>query len=145
MVVVVFQALGVSPEEAAWRKLAAWAEPLGLLADPGQHPIYGYNNPPPEAVQPEYGYELWIEIDPDMPVPAELCRQEFAGGRYAATTCRLVGDPLGTLPDVWQMLLHWVQASPYRWSGTHELEHLVNPGAGDGDLVLELLLPIDED
>ena len=59
----------------------------------------------------------------------------------------VVFQALGVSPEeaVWQMLLRWVQASPYRWSGTHELEHLVNPGAGDGDLVLELLLPIDED
>ena len=57
----------------------------------------------------------------------------------------LTGDPLGPVPNVWQMLSKWVQASPHRWRRTHELERIVNPGAPDSDLVLELYLPIEED
>jgi DNA gyrase inhibitor GyrI len=145
MCVAVAQAVGPSPEEAVWRKLVAWAEPAGLLADPASHPIFGFNNPPPEPGQDDYGYEVWIQIEPDMPVAGGLERKEFAGGRYAVTTCRLHDDPSGCLPDVWQKLLTWVEASSYRWRRTHELEHLVNPGADEQDLVLELLLPIEEE
>ncbi len=145
MCVAVAQAVGPSPEESAWRKLAAWAEPAGLFADPAAHPIFGYNNPPPEPTRPDYGYELWIKIESEVPIPAGLERKEFSGGRYAVTSCRLHDDPLGSLPDVWQMLLKWVQARSYRWRRTHELERLVNPGAAERDLVLELFLPIEDD
>jgi len=34
MCVAVAQAVGPSPEEAAWGKVAAWAEVPGLFADP---------------------------------------------------------------------------------------------------------------
>jgi len=145
MCVAVAQAVGASPEEAAWRKLAAWAEPAGLFDDPSAHPIFGYNNPPPEPGRRDYGYEVWIKVDPAMPIPAGLQRKEFPGGWYAVTSCRLLGDPLGPVPNVWQMLLKWVEASSHRWRRTHELERVVNPGAPESELVLELYLPIEED
>lgn len=145
MSVAVTQAVGSSPEEAALRKLAAWADPAGLFDDPSAHPLFGYNNPPPEPDRPDYGYELWIKVDPAMPIPAGLQRKEFPGGWYAVTSCRLLGDPLGPVPNVWQMLLKWVEASSHRRRCTHELERVVNPGAPDSELILALYLPIEEE
>jgi DNA gyrase inhibitor GyrI len=144
MSVATAQVTSAHPEADAWAKLAAWAEPAGLLADTAAHPVFGFNNPPPEPGRPEYGYEFWIKIDRDTPVAAGIERREFPGGRYAVTNCRLVADPRGAVPEVWQQLLQWTEQHGYRWRQTHELEHLVNPGAPEEDMVLELLLPIED-
>jgi DNA gyrase inhibitor GyrI len=145
MSVIAAQVTSAHPETDAWRKLAAWAEPAGLLKDPAAHPLFGFNNPPPEPNQPLYGYEVWIQVDPETAVVSGLERKEFSGGRYAVTTCQLYGDPHGPVPEVWQQLLGWSEEHGYRWRHTHELERLVNPEAPEQDLVLELYLPIEED
>lgn len=145
MSVVAAQVTSAHPEADAWSKLAAWAEPAGLFQDPAAHPLFGFNNPPPEPKEPLYGYEVWIRVPPDTAPGAGLERKEFPGGRYAVTTCQLHWDPRGPVPKVWQQLLRWSEEHGYRWRHTHELERLVNPDAPERDLVLELYLPIEED
>ena len=145
MSVVAAQVTSPHPEDDAWRKLAAWAVPAGLLDDPAAHPIFGFNNPPPEPDLPTYGYEFWIKVDPDTPEAPGLERKEFPGGRYAVAICRLHDDPHGTMPEVWQQLLEWSEENGYHWRHTHELERLVNPGVPQEDIELELYLPIEED
>ncbi len=145
MSVIAAQVTSAHPETDAWNKLTAWAEPAGLLKDSAAHPVFGFNNPPPEPGQPMYGYEIWIEVDADTPAVSGLERKEFPGGRYAVTTCQLHGDPHGPVPQVWQQLVRWSDEHGYRWRHTHELERLVNPDASEEDFVLELYLPIEED
>jgi DNA gyrase inhibitor GyrI len=145
MSVVAAQATSDHPEEDAWGKLAAWAEPAGLFEDPAALAVFGFNNPPPEPDQSSYGYEFWIEVDPATPSVPNLERKEFPGGRFAVTTCRLHADPRGSVPEVWQRLLKWIEEHGYRWRHTHELERLVNPGAPQEDIELELYLPIEQD
>ena len=81
MSVVTSQGTGPNPEEDAWRKLAAWAEPAGLLAAHAAHAVFGFNNPPPEAGKPTYGYEFWIKVDPSLPDVPGLGRSEYPGRR----------------------------------------------------------------
>jgi DNA gyrase inhibitor GyrI len=145
MSVIAAQVTSAQPEADAWSKLAAWAEPAGLLKDPAAHPLFGFNNPSPEPDKPMYGYEVWIRVDPGTAAVSGLERKGFPGGRYAVTTCRLHGDPHGSLPEVWQQLVKWTEEHGYRWRPTHELEHLLNPDAPERELVLELYLPIEED
>ena len=139
-----FHAFGQAPERDAWEKARAWAEPRGLLDSAEKHPVFGFNNPSPTKGQTEYGYEFWIRIESDMQVD-DIKTIEFPGGTYAVTTCKVIGDPLGPVPHVWQMLSKWVEGSSHRWRCTHELERIVNPGAPESDLVIELYLPIEED
>ncbi|MCU0521725.1 MAG: AraC family transcriptional regulator, partial [Anaerolineae bacterium] len=42
-----FHGFGEGPEGIAWAKLAAWAEPRGLLDYTEAHRIFGFNNPNP--------------------------------------------------------------------------------------------------
>jgi len=144
MCVASFHAFGKTPERDAWEKARAWAEPRGLLDNMEEHPVFGFNNPSPTKGQTEYGYEFWIRIESDMQVD-DIKTIEFPGGTYVVTSCKVIGDPLGPVPNVWQMLLKWVEANSHRWRRTHELERIVNPGAPESDLVLELYLPIEED
>ncbi|NIM49048.1 MAG: hypothetical protein GTO22_07285 [Gemmatimonadales bacterium] len=144
MRVATTRALGNSPEDEAWEKLRAWAEPRGLLDDLQRHPVYGYNNPPPVPGRPDYGYEFWIKVDPDAEPEGDVELKDFGGGRYAVTSCRLHGDPEGSVPEVWQKLLGWVESSGHTWRHTHELEGLLNPEAPHEQILLDLYLPIEE-
>ena len=74
---------GPSPEAAALKKLAAWAGPRGLLAEPGRPRIFGFNNPNPSPGSPNYGYEFWLVVGPEVEATAEAPVLEFEGGLYA--------------------------------------------------------------
>ncbi len=140
MRVVWVREVGQNPEQEAWSKLRAWAEPRGLLSQPEAHPVFGFNNPPAAPGTSEYGYEMWIAAEAE---PGEgLAIKEFPGGLYATTCCRVIGG-VG-VPATWKALLRWVHTSRYAWRRTtHELERITSPTASEQDLVLKLYLPIE--
>jgi DNA gyrase inhibitor GyrI len=132
-----------TPERDAWEKMRAWAESQGLLEDIDKHPVFGFNNPNPSPHQKEYGYEFWIRVEPNIKPEGEIEVKDFAGGLYAVTTCKLFGDPSGTVQEIWKKLWVWVQSSDYQWRRTHELEKLQDPTASAAEMVLDLYLPIE--
>lgn len=144
---------GESPEGAAWRKLATWAAPRGLLADPAAHPVFGFDNPPPAAAGDIDGYEFWIRVDPDMPPDKSpddgpdsgIVFKGFDGGLYAVITCAVRGDPWQTITAAWQRLEAWLGNSQYAFGSHQHLEKHRNPGAPLRDLVLDLYCPIQKD
>ncbi len=139
------RAVSEAPERDAWGKLRTWAEPRDLLDDDDRHPIFGFNNPNPTRGRADYGYELWIKVEPDLEPSAEVQTMDFAGGLYAVTECKLNGDPKGSVPEVWKALWEWTKSSEYSWrQDTHELERVINPRADEADIVLELYLPIEQ-
>jgi DNA gyrase inhibitor GyrI len=144
MLAVAAHAVSATPEQDAWAKLLPWARAAGLLEHPESHPVFGYNNPPPEPGERAYGYELWIRVEDRPEVPPELRFRRYRGGRFAVTRCRLHRDPHGTVPEVWQKLLAWVQQSPHTWRRAHEMERVCNPGVAEEELELELYLPIED-
>lgn len=135
-------ASGAVPETEAWRRLRAWATPKGLFVDFDQHPIFGFNNPPPSPDRKGYGYELWIRVAGPEEGEKDVVFKEFEGGLFAVTPCRLQGDP--DIGSTWRMLWDWAQVGPYRWRRSQELEKVLNPNAPEDKLVLELYLPIEE-
>ena len=137
------RAEGEAPEAEALARLRSWGEPKGLLKDTKAHPVFGFNNPSPTPGKREYGYEFWIRVDPGMDSDAEVEVKDFDGGLYAATPCKLMDDPQGSVLQVWHKLLEWVQASSYNWRKTHELEGLRDPYASEADVVLDLYLPVE--
>jgi DNA gyrase inhibitor GyrI len=132
---------GRQPEDAAWNKLVAWAGPRGLLADPEKHRIYGFNNPDPMPGSPNYGYEFWIDVDPQMPpgVDGEATIKDVAGGLYAVTRFEGPGE---TMPPVWQRLVMWAENSRYRMAAQQCLEKHIS--VSGNLLVLDLMLPVEE-
>ena len=127
------------PEAEAWARLKAWADPKGLLRDPQQHPVYGFNNPSPSLDRKEYGYEFWIRVGPEAVAEGPVEVKEVAGGKFAVTTHR--GFPN---PEVWKQLWAWVHNSSYRWRKTHELERIHDPLAPENEAVFDLYLPIED-
>jgi DNA gyrase inhibitor GyrI len=142
MRVALFRALSASPERDAWGMLQQWAGPKGLLSNLTAHPVFGFNNPAPSPHTQKYGYEFWIRVSPDAQSEGGIAVKDFPGGLYAVTTCRLQGDPAGSIGDVWTALWEWTQTSPYRWRPNHELEKPHNPLAAATDMVFDLYLPI---
>jgi DNA gyrase inhibitor GyrI len=126
------------PETEAWERLKAWAEPRGLLKDPRQHPVFGFNNPGPSPDRKEYGYEFWIRVGQEVTSEGAVDVREMAGGRFAVMTHRGYPTPL-----VWKQLWDWVQGSSYRWRKTHELERIHDPLALKTEVVFDLYLPIE--
>lgn len=133
-----------SPEHDAIEKLVAWAEPKGLLDDQETHRVFGFNNPDPSPGSPNYGYEFWIVIGPDMEPEGEIKAKEFPGGLYAVTRCEVSGDAYDVIPATWKQLVTWLENSKYR-SGTHQwLEEHLSPIGVAEDFVLDLYMPIIE-
>jgi DNA gyrase inhibitor GyrI/DNA-binding HxlR family transcriptional regulator len=143
------QAISETPENDAWAKMRAWAEPLGLLEDLEKHPVFGFNNLNPSPGRKEYGYEFWIRVEPDIEPEGEITIEEFRGGLYAVTTCRLKEEleseffqKEGYL-ESWKKLVDWVDSSKYR-QGKHQcLERAHDPNAAAEELVLDLYYPIE--
>jgi hypothetical protein len=61
---------GESPEPQAWEKILAFAEAKGL--DPGEARFFGFNNPSPSPGSPNYGYEQWMTVGPDVEGEEEI-------------------------------------------------------------------------
>lgn len=135
------RAFGRSPEQAAWGLLSGWAKPAGLLDDPINHPVFGFNNPPPATDTPEYGYEFWVAVDPETRPPEGIGVKDVEGGVYAVTSCRLGPE----MTQSWKALLRWVHTSQHTWRrNAHELERVRNPLASPDGVVVDLYLPVEE-
>lgn len=135
-----FHGFGPNPEQLAAQKLAAWAEPRGYLAEPARRRIFGFNNPSPSAGSPNYGYEFWIVVGPEVEPTAEVPVLAFSGGLYAVTRCQGVED----IGPTWGRLVQWLADSPYGHAEHQWLEEHLNPGfvASDEEMLLDLYLPI---
>ena len=129
-----------SPETEAWKKLEAWASAKGLLNQPG-HRIFGFNNPSPSAGSPNYGYEFWITVGPEVQPEGEIKVKDFKGGRYAVAHCK-VDDPWQDIPGTWQKLVAWVEQSAHH-TATHQwLEEHFSMSQHPEAFELDLYLPI---
>jgi DNA gyrase inhibitor GyrI len=134
---------GPSPERQAWEKLMAWAKPKGLLDDLERHRIFGFNNPNPSPGSPNYGYEFWIVVGPDVEPEGEVRVEEFSGGLYAVTRCKGVGN----ITRTWHQLGTWCENSKYKQGGHQWLEEHLGPldtSLDENELLLDLYCPIAE-
>lgn len=142
MRVVSFHAFGPSPELDAAAKLTAWAKPKGYLDNPEKHRIFGFNNPNPSVESPNYGYEFWIQVEPDTDPGEDITVKEFEGGLYAVTRCYSVE----TITATWMKLAEWVNNSKYSFGAREMLEEHVGPFPFDvsEDFTLDLYCSIRE-
>ena len=133
---------GAQPESLAWDKLMTWAEPRGLLKSQPAPRIFGFNNPSPTPGNPNYGYEFWITVSPEVTSDDSATVRDFPGGLYAVTRCQGVD----TISSTWQQLVAWLETSPYK-SARHQWleEHITStPDLNPEALVLDLYMPVKE-
>lgn len=136
---------GESPELEATEKLTAWAKSKGYLDNLVEHRIFGFNNPSPSPGSPNYGYELWMVVDPDVEPEGDVEMKDFPGGLYAVKHCVISGDAYEIIPATWKELVMWRENSPYK-SGSHQwLEEHLQIESGQTEVwALDLYLPLEE-
>lgn len=135
--VAVGYGFGASPEEQAWQKLLDWAKRKGLLENVKAQRFFGFNNPDPSPGSPNYGYEQWMTVGPDVQPEGEIKFKEFPGGLYAVMHCEGIPNP-----DIWRQLVLWCEHSRYRFAHHQWLEECLNPLDPPDKLVFDLFLPI---
>jgi DNA gyrase inhibitor GyrI len=139
--VVAAYAYGSSPEMHAWESLLSWAKSKGLLNAPILPRFFGFNNPVPDPGSPNYGYEQWMTVAPDVTGNGDVQAKEFSGGLYAVTRCRL-----SEIRETWKRLTEWNEEGPYRLAHHQWLEECLTPPmpvtGTERDLVYDLYLPI---
>jgi DNA gyrase inhibitor GyrI len=138
-----FHGFGAEPEHAAWQKLKGWAPANAYLANPDEHPIFGFNNPSPSPGSPNYGYEFWMVVGPEEEPHGDMTIKQFEGGLYAVTRCEVKNAPYDTIPATWKQLIAWREASNYRSANHQWLEKHIRIGdLLSEDFDLDLYLPV---
>ena len=132
---------GTEPELQAWNKILAFAESRGL--DLASVRFFGFNNPNPSPGSPNYGYEQWMTVGPEVEGEGEVSIKEVPARRYAVARC----EGLHVIGERWRQLVLWFEDSPYRkpphWDQCLE-ELLTSPHAPYDEYVFDLYLPILE-
>jgi len=94
----------------------SWARPRGLLNEPDKHRLFGFNNPNPSPGSPNYGYEVWIMVNPETE-PEEVEKiLDFNGGLYAVTQCVVQKGNFDGIGDTWKKPVAWHEDSKYQCS-----------------------------
>ena len=132
---------GTEPENQATRMIAEFAQSIDLKpGDPGYR-AFGFNNPNPSPGSPNYGYEMWLVVDPEVEAEEPIQIKDTPGGKYAVA--RFTG--LSNIGRIWRELVVWFEDSPYTRPPNccTCLEEVVNPGETDPEKwVFDLYLPI---
>jgi effector-binding domain-containing protein len=132
---------GTNPEEQAWNKILAFAEAKGIDREDAR--FFGFNNPSPSPGSPNYGYEQWMTVGPEVEAEGEITIKEIPARRYAVARC----EGLSTIGQVWRDLVLWFEDSPYKkpphWHQCLE-ELLTSPDVPFNEYVFDLYLPIAE-
>lgn len=136
---------GEEPESIVWEKVNAYAGQRGWLDDHENHRVFGFNNPDPSPGSPNYGYEVLIQVGPDVTPEGEARLQGFDGGLYAVTRCEVLGGNYDIIGQTWKKLVAWRENSKYT-CGFHQWmeETIFIDGLEEGEFVLDLYLPIAE-
>ncbi len=134
---------GQIPEEIAWNKILAFAAAKNLLNMPEGPRFFGFNNPNPAPGSPNYGYEQWMTVGPDVEGAGDVKIKEIPSRLYAVARC----EGLDTIGEDWRQLVTWFEDSHYKkpahfYEGLEEL--LVPPDGSYEDYVFDLYLPIAE-
>ncbi len=128
---------GPEPELEAWEKLMTWARATNL-AD-GTQRYFGFNNPNPMPGSPNYGYEQWMTVGPDVEPLGDVEIKDFEGGLFAVLRC----DGLVTIGEDWGRLAAWLEASSYRADNRQCLEELLtSPVLPHTEWVFDLFVAI---
>lgn len=130
---------GTRPEEQAGDKMLAFMKARGLEFE--QVRWFGFNNPSPSPGSPNYGYEVWMAVGPDVEGEGEITIKEVPARLYAVT--RFEG--LEQIGRVWQDLVDWFEDSRYKrpphWDQCLE-NLLTHPHTPYDQYVFDLYLPI---
>jgi len=132
---------GTDPEDQAFSILIPFAKSIGLEPGSPGYRTFGFDNPSPSPGSPNYGYEVWLPVGPDVEAEDPITIKEIPGSKYAVT--RFTG--LSNIGQVWGELVAWFEDSSYtrppNWSTC--LEEVLNPLEQDPEKwVFDIYLPV---
>lgn len=128
---------GREPEREAQEKIDAFIEEKGLT----DYRQFGFNNPSPSPGSPNYGYDIWVTVGPEVEGTDDVTIKSFSGGLYGVTRC----EGLPNIGARWQALAAWREESRHRPAHHQWLENLlVEPNVPEEDFVFDLYIPIAE-
>ena len=132
---------GQYPETEAWDLILDFTNEQRIDPWDRTHRFFGFNNPDPSPETPEYGYEQWMSVGPDVEPFGEVEIKDFKGGLFAVLRC----NGLATISEDWGRLAAWVEASPYEADSNQCLEELLtSPVLPHGEWVFDLYVAITE-
>ncbi|HSJ54274.1 MAG TPA: GyrI-like domain-containing protein, partial [Anaerolineae bacterium] len=102
---------------------------------------FGFNNPSPSSGSPNYGYDVWATVGPEIEAEGDVTILHVPAQRYAVARC----EGLENIGQVWQDLVLWFEESPDNLpaSGHQCLENLLtHPDTPFPEYVFDLYLPI---
>lgn len=101
-----FHVIGPEPEEKAGALASEFVQKSGLYAAKPDARMFGFNHPNPGVLESGYGYEVWVTVPEDFPLPENAAEKRFEGGLYAALTIRF--------PEFhrWADLARWAETNP---------------------------------
>ncbi len=133
---------GEGPERIAWDKMIAWLKAKGLWQDGRPRRFFGFDQPSPTLGSPNYGYEVWVTVGPEVQSEGEITVRDVPGGQYAVAHCA-VQNPWEDIPTTWKQLVAWAETSPYRAGRGQCLEETFFEGDPDFQhFSLDLYLPV---
>jgi DNA gyrase inhibitor GyrI len=133
---------GEQPEDQAATMITQFARKIGLEPGSSDYRTFGFNNPNPTPGSPNYGYEIWLVIGPDIEAEEPITIKDVPGGQYAVI--RFTG--LSRIGEYWRALAAWFEDSPYSYPASCPpgLEEVVNPTETDPEKwTFDLYFPID--
>ncbi|MEW5826435.1 MAG: GyrI-like domain-containing protein [Candidatus Bipolaricaulota bacterium] len=131
---------GKEPENQAWQQMQAFAVAASIRLGEEGSQTYGFNNPDPTPGSEDYGYEIWLPVEPNVKAKSPVEIKQMPAGKYAVAQCTGISN-VGRL---WEELDAWLADSPYSApKGGQWLEAVQNPLKSDpNQWVFDLYLPI---
>lgn len=145
MTVASYRAESAMPEEDCARVFNKFVLDNNLHKK-GGYRYFGFNNPDPREDKAEYGYEMWVSIPEDFPVPAPLTKKQYGGGQYASISAQM-----SEIGERWKLLYDWCKTSEkydvdssLQWleECTMDFEAFISEKAGGPEKQLDLLEPV---
>ena len=132
---------GAEPEDQAFSILIPFAKRIGLEPGSPGYRTFGFDNPSPSLGSPNYGYEVWLPVGPNVKAEEPITIKEVPGSKYAVA--RVTG--VSNIGRGWRELVTWFENSsftrPPNWRTT--LEEFINPMETDPEKwTFDLYLPI---
>ncbi len=133
---------GQGPEEIAWNRMTAWAKQKGLWKDGKARRFFGMDTSSPSPASPNYGYQVWMTVEPEVAGEGEITVTQMPGGLYAVTRV-VVHNPWEDIPSTWKRLMAWVEKSPYQLNHQQCYEETFWSDEPDyHSFTLDLFLPV---
>ena len=132
---------GTDPEDQAFSILVPFAKRIGLEPGSPGYRTFGFDNPGPSLGSPNYGYEVWLPVGPDVEAEDPITIKDVPQSKYAVT--RVTG--VSNIGRGWGDLVAWFEDSPYTRPPDCGmcLEEVLNPTETDPEkLIFDLYLSI---